>query len=227
MIFLIVEARYCVKNAFIGFNSLFAQRGHGFNQLFVADLAGMNFVIRCLAKRAGFIADAFVLRFFGSFGNEVCDYVSRKLWTPMHAEESALWSLDRKDGMEKAYCCFNSNARDFARFGQLLLNNGQWDDRQLISPAYLAEATSPDTRLVYKDLGKPNHCYGFQYWILDYKGMKIPYMRGILGQYVFTLPEKNAVIVRLGHKRSDTYTADQHYPDDINTWLDAAMDLLQ
>ena len=49
--------------------------------------------------------------------------------------------------------------------------------------------------------------------------MKIPYMRGILGQYVFTLPEKNAVIVRLGHKRSDTYTADQHYPDDINTWL--------
>jgi CubicO group peptidase (beta-lactamase class C family) len=145
----------------------------------------------------------------------------------MHAEESALWSLDRKDGMEKAYCCFNSNARDFARFGQLLLNNGQWDGQQLISPAYLAEATSPDTRLVYKDLGKPNHCYGFQYWILDYKGMKIPYMRGILGQYVFTLPEKNAVIVRLGHKRSDTYTADQHYPDDINTWLDAAMDLLQ
>ena len=72
MIFLIVEARYCVKNAFIGFNSLFAQRGHGFNQLFVADLAGMNFVIRCLAKRAGLIADAFVLRFFGSFGNEVC-----------------------------------------------------------------------------------------------------------------------------------------------------------
>ena len=58
-------------------------------------------------------------------------------------------------------------------------------------------------------------------------GMKIHYMRGILGQYVFTLPEKNAVIVRLGHKRSDTYTADQHYPDDINTWLDAAMDLLQ
>ncbi len=26
----------------------------------------------------------------------------------------------------KTYCCFNSNARDFARFGQLLLNNGQW-----------------------------------------------------------------------------------------------------
>ena len=127
----------------------------------------------------------------------------------------------------KAYCCFNGNARDFARFGQLLLNNGQWDDRAIDLSRLFGGSDKPDTRLVYKDLGKPNHCYGFQYWILDYKGMKIPYMRGILGQYVFTLPEKNAVIVRLGHKRSDTYTADQHYPDDINTWLDAAMDLLQ
>ena len=182
------------------------------------DEPGVNFIYQSgVTQLLGFIVEK-------ATGEKLSDYVSRKLWTPMHAEESALWSLDRKDGMEKAYCCFNSNARDFARFGQLLLNNGQWDDRQLISPAYLAEATSPDTRLVYKDLGKPNHCYGFQYWILDYKGMKIPYMRGILGQYVFTLPEKNAVIARLRHKRSDTYTADQHYPDDINTWLDAAMD---
>ena len=136
------------------------------------DEPGVNFIYQSgVTQLLGFIVEK-------ATGEKLSDYVSRKLWTPMHAEESALWSLDRKDGMEKAYCCFNSNARDFARFGQLLLNNGQWDDRQLISPAYLAEATSPDTRLVYKDLGKPNHCYGFQYWILDYKGMKIPYMRG-------------------------------------------------
>ena len=146
------------------------------------DEPGVNFIYQSgVTQLLGFIVEK-------ATGEKLSDYVSRKLWTPMHAEESALWSLDRKDGMEKAYCCFNSNARDFARFGQLLLNNGQWDDRQLISPAYLAEATSPDTRLVYKDLGKPNHCYGFQYWILDYKGMKIPYMRGIIHEYhdIFT-----------------------------------------
>ena len=123
------------------------------------DEPGVNFIYQSgVTQLLGFIVEK-------ATGEKLSDYVSRKLWTPMHAEESALWSLDRKDGMEKAYCCFNSNARDFARFGQLLLNNGQWDDRQLISPAYLAEATSPDTRLVYKDLGKPNHCYGFQYSI--------------------------------------------------------------
>lgn len=158
-------------------------------------------------------------------GENISSYVSRKLWTPMHAQEDALWCLDKKDGMEKAYCCFNSNARDFARFGQLLLNKGSWEGKQLISEAYLKEATTPDTTLLFKEENETNRYYGFQFWQLDYKGMQIPYMRGILGQYVFVIPEKNAVVVRLGHKRSDTYT-DQHYPDDINTWLDAAMEIL-
>lgn len=43
-------------------------------------------------------------------GENISSYVSRKFWTPMNAEEDALWSLDKKDGIEKAYCCFNSNA---------------------------------------------------------------------------------------------------------------------
>lgn len=159
-------------------------------------------------------------------GEEISSYVSRKLWTPMHAEEDALWSLDRKDGIEKAYCCFNSNARDFARFGQLLLNNGRWDGKQLISETYLAEATTPDTSLLFKEYNEPNHCYGYQFWHLTYQGMKVSYMRGILGQYVFCIPELNAVVVRLGHKRSDTRTG-QHYPDDIDTWLGAAVEMIR
>lgn len=158
-------------------------------------------------------------------GEPLSTYVSRKLWTPMQAEEDALWSLDKANGTEKAYCCFNSNARDFARFGQLILNGGSWNGKQLISPSYLEEATTPDQRLCFKAHNEPNNCYGFQFWHLTRKGMEISYMRGILGQYVFIIPDKKAVVVRLGHKRSDTYSA-QHYPDDIDTWLDAALDIL-
>lgn len=159
-------------------------------------------------------------------GENISSYVSRKFWTPMQAEEDALWSLDKKGGIEKAYCCFNSNARDFARFGQLILNNGNWNGRQLISDSYLKEATTPDSILIFKEYNETNHCYGFQFWYLTYNGMKIPYMRGILGQYVFILPELNAVVVRLGHKRSETRTG-QHYPDDIDTWLGAAIEMIQ
>jgi len=159
-------------------------------------------------------------------GENISSYVSRKLWTPLNAEEDALWSLDKKDGIEKAYCCFNSNARDFARFGQLILNKGNWNGKQLVSESYIKEATTPDTNLIFKEYNETNHCYGFQFWHLTYKGMEIPYMRGILGQYVFAIPELNAVVVRLGHKRSDTRTA-QHYPDDIDTWLGTAIEIIQ
>lgn len=159
-------------------------------------------------------------------GENISSFVSRKFWTPLHAEEDALWSLDKKDGIEKAYCCFNSNARDFARFGQLLLNEGRCDGKQLISASYLKEATTPDTSLLFKEYNETNRCYGFQFWHLTYNGMQIPYMRGILGQYVFIIPQLNAVVVRLGHKRSDTRTA-QHYPDDIDTWLGAAVEMIQ
>ena len=159
-------------------------------------------------------------------GENISSYVSRKLWTPIQAEENALWSLDHKDGKEKAYCCFNSNARDFARFGQLILNRGQWNGEQVVSEQYINEATTADSSLIYKDYKITNRHYGYQFWVLEKNGMKIPYMRGMLGQYVFSIPEKNAVVVRLGHKRDLSYTEEQHYPADIDVWLDAALEMI-
>ena len=48
------------------------------------------------------------------------NYLSEKFWKPMGAENSALWQIDsKKSGMEKAYCCIASTARDFARFGKI------------------------------------------------------------------------------------------------------------
>ena len=159
-------------------------------------------------------------------GISLSSYVSQKLWTPIQAEEDALWSLDRMDGTEKAYCCFNSNARDFARLGQLILNEGRWNGKQVVSQQYIREATTADSSLIDKELSKINRHYGYQFWILEKNGMKIPYMRGIMGQYIFAIPEKNAVVVRLGHKRADSYTEKWNYPADVDTWLDAALDIL-
>ncbi|MCD8165776.1 MAG: beta-lactamase family protein [Bacteroides sp.] len=158
-------------------------------------------------------------------GESLSSYVSRKLWTPMNAEEDALWSLDAPEGTEKAYCCFNTNVRDFARFGQLMLNNGAWEGRQLVSRTYMEKALQPDTTLIHKTYNDRNEQYGYQFWRLIYEGLTVNYMRGILEQYVFAIPEKNAVVVRLGHQRSNTYTP-QHYPEDIDTWLGAALEII-
>lgn len=158
-------------------------------------------------------------------GKTLSENASEKLWTPIGAEQDALWSLDRKDGFEKAYCCFNSNARDFARLGQLILNKGAWNGRLLVSADYIEQATCPADWLTDKR-GELNQEYGYQFWVLEYEGMTIPYFRGILGQGIFVIPAMDAVIVRLGHKRSEERFPPYYYPSDIDVWLGAGLALI-
>ena len=155
-------------------------------------------------------------------GKKVSDYASEKFWKPMGAENDALWCLDDENGMEKAFCCFNSNARDFARWGQLILNNGTWNNDTLISPDYIQ--ASIHTADLTDETGNKINYYGYQWWIHDANGWSVPYMRGILGQYVFVIPEENAVVVRLGHKRSTEYK--NHHPLDTYLYLETAKKLL-
>ncbi len=157
-------------------------------------------------------------------GNNISDYAAEKLWQPLGAMHDALWSLDRENGIEKAYCCFNSNARDFARLGQLVLNCGNWKGKQLVSKSFVTEAISPAKYLKDRQ-GNVVDYYGYQFWIVHHKGYEVPYFRGILGQYIFIIPEWDAIVVRLGHKRSD-YRVDD-VPSDIFLYLDMAIEYLE
>ncbi len=123
-------------------------------------------------------------------GTSVSDFASENLWKPLGAMHSAKWHTDHKDGMEITYCCFNSNARDFARFGEVLTDNGKWKGMQLIDSAFIAIATQPY---------KATH-YGHSFWIDQNQLTPVFYFRGMLGQYIIVLPEKEIVIVRLGRK---------------------------
>lgn len=159
-------------------------------------------------------------------GKTLSDYASEKIWTPIGAEHDALWSLDKEDGTEKAYCCYYSNARDFARLGQVILNDGYWNDSvRIVSEDYLHASLTPDKSLTYKTLGTPNELYGYQWWIIPRQPADIYYAKGLYGQYIFAIPDLNAVIVRLGHKRSDKRDKIDN-PEDVNTWLKAGFEIL-
>ena len=135
-------------------------------------------------------------------GKSVSEYASDVLWKPLGAEHPAKWSLDKKGGYEKSFCCFNTNARDFARIGQLMLDSGRWKGQAIIDSAYYIQSI---TACGIPDEGEtPCDYYGYQWWIYP----NVPgvfYARGILGQYVIVIPSKEIVIVRLGHKRSENY----------------------
>lgn len=157
-------------------------------------------------------------------GETISKYAERKLWKPMMAGQNAYWLLDKKNGDEKAFCCFHTTARDAARFGRLMLNHGNWNGIQLVSEGYINEAMSPAYYLKDQWGNKPLDYYGFQFWIMHYKGQTNPYLRGMLGQYIIAIPSQNAIVVRLGKKRSDVY--ERELTTDIIRYMDIAMKIL-
>ncbi|MEO6167288.1 MAG: serine hydrolase [Chitinophagales bacterium] len=132
-------------------------------------------------------------------GNSVSEYASEKLWKPMGAEHDATWSLDHEGGIEKAYCCFNTNARDFARIGDLYLHGGNWRGKQLVSEDYVRQSLAPVG--LPDETGKETNYYGYQWWLMPERGNNIFYARGLNGQWIICVPDKHMVIVRLGHQR--------------------------
>ena len=152
-------------------------------------------------------------------GQSIAEYFSDKIWKKIGAKNNALWTLDKENGTEKAYCCFYSNAKDYAKIGQLLLNNGLWNGERVIKENYIKEATTPAYYL--KSNGKPVDFYGYQIWTAYYKDLDIYFFRGILGQYTIMIPEKNIVIVRLGHERSPEFINGN--PSDFYTYIDFAL----
>ena len=124
-------------------------------------------------------------------GTTLSDYLSEKFWKPMGAENNALWQLDSDNyGMEKAYCCIASTARDFARFGKLYINNGKWGNEIILDSSFV--------ELAIKPVFDSSPYYGYGWWLYNFEGKKVFTMNGHRGQFVISFPEENIIIVRQG-----------------------------
>ena len=207
--------------------SLFSVTTHGYygddlydlvTQLDVTEAPGVQFSYRSGETQLL----AFALE--AATGQTLSQYAEEKLWKPMQAERDAYWLLDKAGGDEKAFCCFHTTARDAARFGRLLLRHGNWDGQQLVSTSYMDELMRPASYL--KDQWRRDSLsyYGLQTWLFPYRGEVFPCMRGMLGQYIFAIPSREAIVVRLGRKRHDVYEGP--FTVDMTRYLDIAMKIL-
>ena len=152
-------------------------------------------------------------------GEYLSDYVSKNFWQPMGAENEALWQLDNEpDGIEKAFCCISSNARDFARFGKLYKQNGTWNGKQLLDATFVKKCITPR----FKDAPE----YGYGWWLHNINGKELYYMRGHLGQFVIVIPEDDLIIVRLGHLKGLQTATDPH-SNDLYTYVEETYKMLE
>lgn len=152
-------------------------------------------------------------------GRKAANYLSDEFWKPIGAENEAFWQLDSEnDGLEKAYCCIASNARDFARFGKLYKDYGKWNGKQILDSAFVAKSISPRF--------EKDWMYGYGFWLLPYKNKNFFMLRGHLGQYVIVEPDDNVIIVRLGHQSGTKSKGDGTYRDDIYGYIDESYKML-
>ena len=123
----------------------------------------------------------------------VAEYLSEKIWQPLQMNDDAPWHTDA-EGLELTFCCLNTNARNYAKLGLLMLNNGNWKGQQLVPSDFIKTMIQP--------LG--TSYYGYSTWLALDNDPAYYHFSGHLGQYIIVVPEHNMVVVRLGEARDNS-----------------------
>ena len=138
-------------------------------------------------------------------GMSVTAYLAEKLWEPLGMEYPGSWSINGgQEGLEKMESGINARAIDFAKFGRLMLNEGQWEGKQVVSKAWVEQATQPEERpsSYYGDdpfFVSQGHYYKYFWWGSKRPGGKSDFHAvGNKGQYIYISPQKRVIIVRDG-----------------------------
>ena len=138
-------------------------------------------------------------------GGSVTALLQAGVWDPLGMEFGGSWSLDsRAGGFEKMESGINARAIDFAKLGRLFLNHGVWNGRQVVSAAWIAEASQPWTAPsgYYRDedfFVRDGHYFGYFLWGDRREGGESDFHTvGNKGQFIYVSPQKHLVIVRTG-----------------------------
>jgi len=121
-------------------------------------------------------------------GQRMDQFFVSELFNPMGIEQYQ-WYFD-ESGNPHAMAGLRLFAQDLAKFGQLILNDGMWKGKQLVSEEYI------ETML---DQAQPyDSRFGLLWWRLldDEKNVVAYYGDGYLGQTLLIVPEHNIVAVR-------------------------------
>ncbi|MBX7181275.1 MAG: beta-lactamase family protein [Bacteroidia bacterium] len=144
-------------------------------------------------------------------GKPLYQYMEEKLWKPLGAEYDITWSVDNnRDKQVKAFCCLNGRTRDFAKFGRLYLNKGNWNGKQLVPEAWVKLTAMHD----------PNSYSVSRYkmhWWLGNQDVGSFYANGMYNQYIWVYPRKNIVICRFSDINRET---DGYWQDIFNEIVD-------
>jgi CubicO group peptidase (beta-lactamase class C family) len=115
----------------------------------------------------------------GATGRPVAELLSEKIVAPMGLEAAPYYITD---GQGTAFVLggLNLRTRDYARFGQMVLQDGIWNGTRIVPADWIALSTAASAPTAPGAEG-----YGYQWWIpADARPGEV-FARGIYGQYVW------------------------------------------
>ena len=122
-------------------------------------------------------------------GKEPSKYLEEKIWQPIQMCTPGIWSVDKK-GLEKTYCCLGATALNYAKFGRLYLNKGNWDGKQIFSETWYNKSIRRDT--TQGSSFNYNYC-----WHIGLKEYGDFMAIGLYKQHIYINPDKELLIVLL------------------------------
>jgi CubicO group peptidase (beta-lactamase class C family) len=151
-------------------------------------------------------------------GKSLSDYLSTKIWANIGAEQNASWILG-PTGHEISGCCIQASTRDFAKFGQFILDGAVVNEQSIVPDGWFEMATTKQA-----DIGVQDKGYGFQWWTWDEGSFE---GKGIFGQGIFIDPSRDLVVAvnanwptatgAAARSRESMYKAFQAAVDDLTT----------
>lgn len=133
-------------------------------------------------------------------GEDLANLISKYIWQKMGAEYEAALAIS-PEGASIANGGLNASLRDYAKFGQMILDKGQYNGQNIIDEGWINQSLDGDQHAFkagypfYND-EFPNAAYSNQWWVLDPE-KKIHAAIGIHGQFIYIDHIKRVVIVKL------------------------------
>jgi len=122
-------------------------------------------------------------------GQTVLDYLRPRLFEPLGIE-GATWAANF-EGISLGGYGLKVRTEDIAKFGQLYLQRGKWNGQQLLSAAWVEQATAKQTSNGSSPKSDWDQGYGYQFWRCRHGAYRGD---GAFGQYCIVLPEQDAVV---------------------------------
>jgi CubicO group peptidase (beta-lactamase class C family) len=121
----------------------------------------------------------------GATGRDIPELMEERLLSPLGLEAAPVMLTDG-DGVSFVLGGLNMRIRDYARFGQMVLQGGAWQGRQVVPADWIATSTRPQAA--------DGSAYGYQWWIPANAAPGEVMAQGIYGQYIYINPGLGVVI---------------------------------